>query len=389
MWLKDLLVVDFTRLLPGPYATLRLADLGARVIKVEPPGGDPARTLGAEDRPAGAVFLANNRSKESVMLDLTRIEDRLTAQELMARADVIIESFRPDVAKRLGMSYDEAKRLNSRVVYCSLTGYGQTGALRKLAGHDLNYMAMSGMLSQLTDREGRPIVPHFQFADHLGAFGAVEAILAALYRREQTGEGCYLDVSMMDVLLGMWTTHALTTQFSEDENGLEVLSGNVICYRLYETSDHRFVSLGALERKFWENFCVAVDHPEWIPAHMTRATDENPVYCALRDLFLARDLIYWTTFGTSNDCCLQPVLTVSEALSSSYATAKQISYVLATEAWGDLQQVCTMAGGATVLPMHRSVAAPPRLDENRLHSDMEFKPLMQERHAKGSEYKRE
>ncbi len=347
MLLEGLIVVDFTQLLPGPYATLRLADLGAHVIKIEPPNGDPARTLSSDRAPAGVVFLANNRNKESVRLDLLQDEDVKTAQRLIAEADVVIEGFRPGVAQRLGVGYEQAIRLNPRIIYCSLTGYGQIGEARKLAGHDLNYMAASGMLSHIVDADGHPVVPRFQLADHLGALGATEAILAGLYQREHSGVGCYQDISMTDILMGMMTTHALVSQFYGHDAGITSLSGHVVCYRIYETSDQRFVSLGALELKFWRNFCHAVAHPEWIDAHMSPAIEKNAVYVKLRDLFKTQDLVYWTALGTQADCCMQPVLTVSEALSSSRAKETGVSFLMDTVAFGQLRQVRTMAGGAT------------------------------------------
>lgn len=366
MLLADLLVVDFTRLLPGPYATLRLSDMGARVIKVEPPGGDPARVIGAKDAPAGIVFLANNRNKESIELDLTQEADVTKAQALIGRADVVIESFRPGVADRLGIGYQQAVRLNPRVVYCSLTGYGQTGLNKQRAGHDLNYMAISGMLSQLVDSSGCPIVPHVQWADHLGAFAAVEAILGALYQLSQTGMGSYLDVNMTDALLGMLTTHALAAQCSHSTHGLTELSGELLCYHIYETRDHRFVSLAALEMKFWANFCEAAHHPEWIFAQMKTVSEDRELYDALCELFATYDMEYWTTFGERVDCCLQPLLSVDEALASDYVRQKQLAFTMKTESYGELSQVWTMAGGANLQVKNELVKEPPQLGKNEL-----------------------
>jgi crotonobetainyl-CoA:carnitine CoA-transferase CaiB-like acyl-CoA transferase len=346
VWLAGIRVVDFTALLPGPYATLRLADLGAEVIKVEPPnGGDPARHAGPKVAGTGAVFLANNRNKQFVTLDLKTEEGRAAAFALIEQADVLIEGFRPGVMRKLGLDYESARSRNPGLIYCSLTGYGQTGPLAHAAGHDLNYMALSGVLDQFRDEHGRPVIPSLQLADMIGGIVAAEAILAALVGRSRTGEGAYLDVSITDAMMGLLTHHALIHQAFGMDHGIEELNGKVVCYHLYETRDGRTVSLAALEPKFWRTFCDAVGKPEWLPHQFSEASDGQPVYEEMKVLFAARTLAEWAEFGRQVDCCLQPVLRVGEALHGDHAQARGVAVQVVGPAGTSLLQVDTHAGG--------------------------------------------
>ncbi len=368
MLLEGIRVVDLTRLLPGPYATLRLADMGATVIKIEAAdGGDPARYMSQQLGGTGVVFLANNRSKQSVALDLKTEAGKAAALELMTQADVVIEGFRPRVAERLGIGYEAVKAVNPGVVYCSLTGFGQSGPLVEFGGHDINYMALSGMLDQVRDPSGRPVLPSMQFADLIGGIAASEAILAALVQRSQTGRGAYLDVAMTDALVGMLTNHALMQRAFGDEHGPVDLTGTRVCYNLYETSDGRMVSLGALEPKFWKNFCDALDRPDWLAHQYTPASADNPVYRQVEELFAQRSLDEWSEFASKADCCLQPVLRVSEAMASRYVGEKRLAAQVNTR-YGDLLEVFTHAGGAST-GWTAAVTDPPGLGDNRLTKD--------------------
>ncbi len=365
MLLTGVKVVDFTPLLPGPYASLRLADLGAEVVKVEPPGGDLARHMGLHSGGAGVVFLANNRNKTSVVLDLKTASGQSEAMALVETADVVLEGFRPGVADRLGIGYEAVHRVNPRIVYCSLTGYGQTSPLADMAGHDLNYMATSGMLAQFRDADGQPVVPKVQLADLLGGVVASEAILAALLHRERTGEGQHLDVAMTDALMGLLTMHALVDAVNGYPWGVQDLGGGLVCYNLYRTLDGRMVSLGALEPKFWQAFCAGVERPDWVQAQFTPASLENPVFREVTDLFAQRSLAEWTQFGQHVDCCLQPVLEVNEAFASEYAKSRGMVWDAETPTWGTLRQVYTHAGGSREPEQRPRWSEPPRLDSHR------------------------
>ena len=327
MWLSGIQIVDFTNLLPGPYATMRLSDLGAEVVKVEPPnGGDPARYTGPVVSGSGVVFTANSRKKRCVVIDLKTDTGQEQALSLVKGADVVIEGFRPGVMKRFGLDYKSVSVINPKVVYCSLTGYGQSGPFANQAGHDLNYMSISGMLAQLRDNKGEPIVPSVQFADLIGGIAASEAILAALVKRERTGEGSYIDVAMTDALIGMLHVHALLQYETGEEHGIPELNGSLVCYHLYQTKDGRTFSLGALESKFWRNFCEAVGKPEWASAGLTEAADENPVYEGVKSLFLSKPFAEWLVFSENVDCCLQPVLNISEVLNSTHVKERHIVF---------------------------------------------------------------
>ncbi|GIM48004.1 CoA transferase [Collibacillus ludicampi] len=358
--LKGVRIVDFTRYLPGPYATLRLADMGAEVIKVEPPmTGEPARLFGDRFNGTGLLYLANNRNKKSVTINLKEKEGQEISFQLASRADVVIEGFRPGVADALGIGYERLKQVSPNLIYCSLTGYGQTGPMRDQAGHDLNYMALSGVLSQLRDREGNPIQPGIQFADLIGGIAASEAILAALVKKGLTGEGAYLDISLTDTLIGMMTNHAMLQKVNGKEHGFSELGGNLICYFIYETKDGKFISLAALEKKFWENFCRAVHREDWIPEHLSAASKSNRTFAEVKALFKSRTFEEWSEFSRSVDCCMTPVLETSELVHDSYVIEKGLIAEVHSDMWGSLPQVATSAGGFSVQDLRSTDMTPP------------------------------
>ncbi len=350
MWLSGIRVIDFTNLLPGPYATLRLAELGAEVVKVEPAGGgDGARSAGPQVAGTGAIFLANNRNKQSIVLDLKTEVGHSAALRLMEDADVVLEGFRPGVMHKLGLDYDTVARIRPNVIYCSLTGYGQSGPLSKFAGHDLNYLAQSGMLAQLQPAESAtsdpPLTPSIQFADLIGGIVASEAILAALVQRANTGIGAYLDVAMTDALIGMLHGHALLQEATGAEHGLEELRGTRVSYHLYQTSDFRAVSLAAIEPKFWQNFCVAVGKPQWLTHPFAPAVAGNPVFEEIKAWFQSISFAECVTLGQTVDCCLQPVWNLAEMLTSPHVKARNIVSYLVAATGEQLTQLDTHAGG--------------------------------------------
>ncbi|MBB6282256.1 CaiB/BaiF CoA transferase family protein [Geobacillus subterraneus] len=306
--LHGIVVVDFSQYLPGPFASWRLAQLGAEVIKIEPPSGDRLRPF-AE----GRLFAAYNAGKKSAALDLKTDEGREQAQRLAARADVVIESFRPGVMARLGLGYDDVRRDNEGIIYCSISGFGQQSGRSLLGSHDLNYMALSGLLAQLADERGRPVHPKVTLADFIGGMAAAERIVAALFARERTGKGDYLDVSLVDGLTAMMAGHFAIAHGGGSKNGLAELAGEVVCYQLYETKDGRYISLAALEPHFWRQFCEAVGRPEWIEAQWASAEPGEEVYEGLAALFREKTFSEWSAFAETVDACLAPVLETDEA----------------------------------------------------------------------------
>jgi alpha-methylacyl-CoA racemase len=332
--LNGIRVIDFTNYLPGPFASLRLAELGAEIIKIEPLEGDPARNLGFQKNGTGIVFLANNRLKKSVTLNLKNNEGRDIALGLISKADVVLESFRPGVMERLGLGYETVKEMNPGIVYCSISGYGQSGLLSEKGSHDLNYMALSGILSQLKDETGKPVHPSITFADFLGGFAAVERILAGLVCKLKTGEGSYHSISITDVMASMMGNHVLMHQQFGNETGITPLNGSIVSYAIYETQDRRYVALAALEEKFWRNFCIAVGREDWIAGHFSKTEETNPIFQEVTELFKSRTFEEWIQFSQEIDCCLAPVLETGEISQFPYFKEKEIVF---RSTWGDDQ----------------------------------------------------
>jgi alpha-methylacyl-CoA racemase len=339
--LKGIQVIDFTNYIPGPFTTLRLAELGAEVIKVEPPEGDPARHNGND-----MVFRAHNRGKKSIVLDLKQEEGKGIALDLIRQADVLIESFRPGVMEKLGLGYEAVSSIHPAIIYCSITGYGNKGKMSQLGSHDLNYMSVSGALAQMKDRSGRPVHPSHTLADYIGGLTASERILAGLVARGISGEGSYHCISLAESMASLMTNHVLIEKETGYRNGVQVLNGTVISYGLYETKDKEFVSLAALEPKFWRSFCQTLGREDWLSAHYSKPESENQVYCELVDLFKSRTQSEWSVFGQEVDCCLTPVLEAGQLV--EYPFFKETGFVTGdgqVKIYGDLNQ-----GAATTPP---------------------------------------
>lgn len=307
--LAGLRLLDLSRLYPGPFASLVLADLGAEVVKVEEPqGGDYLRWMPPLAGKQSGFFHALNRNKRSLALDLKAPGGAEVFRKLAARADVVLESFRPGVMDRLGLGYQALRQANPRIVLCSISGYGQQGPYRERAGHDLDYCAIAGVLAVNGPVE-RPVPPGVQIADVAGgSWPAVAGILAALVRRGVTGEGAHVDVSMTDGALAMLALQ----QGGADARGTplarerEMLNGGGACYRVYRTRDGRHMALGALEPHFFAAFCRGVGRPE-LAARQLDGGGRGPVE-EVEEIFRGRTFAEWTTFAAEHDCCLAPVL---------------------------------------------------------------------------------
>ncbi|MDP4162390.1 MAG: CaiB/BaiF CoA-transferase family protein [Bacillota bacterium] len=321
--LSGIVIIDFSNYLPGPFATLRLAEMGAEVIKIEPLSGDPSRSTGPQKDGKGLVFLANNRGKKSITINLKENEGRELALRLIAGADVVLESFRPGVMEKLGLGYEKVRALKPDIIYCSISGYGQQGDMSKLGSHDLNYMALSGVLSQFKDENGRPVHPSITMADYVGGMAANERILAGLVSRSLNGKSSYHSISITEAMASMLGNHLLVEKETGEANGISVLNGSIISYVIYETLDGRYVSLAALEPKFWRNFCFGVNREEWIEAHFSKTIEDNPVYFEVKKLFKSRSFQEWVDFSIKVDCCLTPVLEVGELRTFPYFLEKK------------------------------------------------------------------
>ena len=313
--LAGLRVLDVSRLLPGPYAAMALGDLGAHVDKVEDPaGGDYLRFMPPHvSTGQNAVFEMLNRGKRSVVLDLKKEPARAAFRKLVLRADVLIESFRPGVMDRLGLGYAELSKLNPGLVYCAITGYGQTGPLAQRAGHDIDYLARAGVLGLTGPEDGAPQVAGVQMADiGGGAAYALVGILAALSARGITGKGRFVDVSMCEGsmsfaafgLMSAWGGMSLP-------NGTGPLSGGIAPFFNYATKDGRAVALGALEPKFWIAFATAVGLPPDMTA-LAPGEHQREWKRKLAAIFADKTLAEWVVFAEKVDCCLEPILTPEE-----------------------------------------------------------------------------
>ena len=310
--LDGIRVLDLTRLLPGAVATQLLRDFGAEVIKIEAPvTGDYARSL-LTSGGKSPIFEATNRGKKSVVLDLKTPEGVDALLRLAESADVLIEGFRPGVMERLGAGYDALHARNPKLIVASLTGYGQSGPYRGLAGHDINYLSMAGVLDLIGEKDRRPAIPGVQIADLAGgAMQAVIGILLALAARSRTGEGQHVDAGMMDGS-AMLLAIPLATG-ARSKRGDDTLSGRFACYNVYQCRDGRWLSVGALESKFWENLCRELDLPELIGAQFAGEPEQARVKAALESRFGERGAEEWFVLLGDKDCCVTPVRTAAEA----------------------------------------------------------------------------
>jgi alpha-methylacyl-CoA racemase len=304
--LEGVRILDFTQTIPGPFASQKFVELGAEVIKVEPLSGDPARVN-------KTVFHTLNNGKKGVSLHLKSEQGKELASDLIKDADVILESFRPGAMKKLGLAYEDINHLNPSMIYASITGYGQTVETKHLASHDLNFMAVSGLLSRWKSTQGIPIHPTIAIADLMGGTYAFERILAALYKRSKTQQGCYLDISIIDALAKIIEISSKTK-----ENELSFLQGMAVCYHLYETKDNRYVAFAALEYKFWDRFCQLMNCRSLVNNQFDSAIDGYETYEKVKDIFQSLTWKEWEEQSLHLDCCITPVYEPYELSSSPY-----------------------------------------------------------------------
>ncbi|MFD6210804.1 CaiB/BaiF CoA transferase family protein [Peribacillus sp. NPDC060253] len=326
--LSGIKVLDLSRLLPGPYCSLMMADYGAEVIKIEEPGrGDYIRWRKPAIKGIGARHLTINRNKKSIELNLKSDEGIEIFKKMAANADVILESFRPGVMDRLGIGYDEISKINEGIVYCSLTGYGQTGPYRNLPGHDINYIGYSGILGLIGQKDGKPVVPGVQIADiGGGALMALSGISMALLHKERTGEGQYVDVSMLDGAVS-WLYAAASDYFasgSVPERGKTRLSGQYAFYDVYETKDKKYISVGASEEKFWKEICLLVGKPEWIELQNGSDDVQEQLKKEMSELFKQKNQKEWLELLQTKDTCVGPVYDIDEIFSDPQIIERQL-----------------------------------------------------------------
>lgn len=328
--LEGLRVLDLTRLLPGGFCSMLLADFGADVIKVEDTGlGDYVRWAppfyeGVEAGAGSALFLSLNRGKRSIRIDLKSQDGKDVLLRLVRDSDVLLESFRPGVLDRLGVGYERLRSENPGLVYAAITGYGQDGPGRERSGHDLNYLGLNGILGLSGEADGPPVSSSAQVADlGGGALMAVIGVLIALRERDRSGQGQLVDCSMFDgslSLLAMLAAEMLAGGEVPRRGGLR-LAGGIVCYRPYRCADG-YVTLGALEPKFWAAFCRGVGREDL--AEHAFDPPGSDAHRALEAIFAERTREQWRAFAAQHDCCLEPVLDLDEALDSELVTAREM-----------------------------------------------------------------
>ena len=316
--LDDLKILDFSTLLPGPYATLMLADMGAEVLKISSASRpdivlDYPPFIGDTGVSASQAWLGRN--KKTMFLNLKTGEGKAVVKELVKEYDIVLEQFRPGVMEKLGLGYEDLKAVNPKLIYCSLTGYGQTGPLRDAAGHDINYMSRSGIISQAGRRESGPSLMNFQIADiAVGSMNSVIGILAAVNYRKNTGKGQYIDVAMMDgcVPFNSLDGAGFLVSGKEPKREGERLNGGCI-YDFYETKDGEYLSVGSLEPQFWSRFCTAIGREDLIEGTVYPPNIDE-VKAEIRGILKTKTRDEWVEVFSHYDACVQPVLNLKEAL---------------------------------------------------------------------------
>ena len=342
--LEGLKVLDLSTLLPGPYATLLLADLGADVLRVESPSRpDLVRNMSPQIDGQSAAFRYLNRGKQSLALNLKHPDAKGVIHQLLADYDILVEQFRPGVMARLGLDYDSLKAVNPALIYCSITGYGQEGPYRERAGHDINYLALSGIASHMGTKSQGPTPPGVQIADTAcGSHPAVIAILAAVIQRQATGRGQQIDIAMADNALALQpllAPGALNGEAAPEAESMFLNGGGF--YGFYRTADNRYLSIGSLEPQFRKRLVEAIGLPE------LAEVDDTTLKTALQDCIAAQSYEFWCRVFADVDACVEPVLNLSEA--ADFQQFKERG-LITTDEQGMRQVACPLRFDQQLLP---------------------------------------
>ncbi|UCG14015.1 MAG: CoA transferase [Deltaproteobacteria bacterium] len=341
--LEGIRILDLSRLLPGPFCSMLLADFGADVVKIEAPiTGDYIRWWPPRFGGNSGFHVVLNRNKRSLTLNLKTAEGKEIFQQLVGGADVVLEGFRPGVMERLGQGYERLARVNPDLIYCAITGYGRTGPRALRSGHDINYLALGGVLSH-SGRDDRPTLPGVQIADlGGGALLAAFSVVTALLARERAGGGQCIDISMLDGTLSWnclrWGKYLANGAVPRP--GDDIFNHGFACYNLYETRDRRYMALGALEPQFWEVFCEAMERPDWNrkdyfePGSHQRILQEE-----IAAIFQQKTQADWIEHFENYDCCCEPLLHLNEAMEDSQVQARNMVVELVHESWGAYRQL--------------------------------------------------
>jgi len=352
--LEGVKILDLSRLVPGAFCTMLLGDLGAEVLKIEAPGINELRsssgTVPGEENLKAAAYYALDRNKKSIVVNLKSEAGRDIFYRLSRHADVIVEGFRPGVAKRLRIDYETIRKLNPKIIYCSLSGYGQDGPYHAFPGHDINYIAMAGVLGLIGSSEGPPVIPLNLVADFAGAalYGAL-GISVALVARNKTGKGQYVDMAYLDgaVSLMTWFTCGYFFDGSMLKRGESWLHGAYPYYGIYETRDGKYITIGCLEPHFWENLCRFLGKEEYIPYHFAlehtfhKPEDEkwDEIRSSLKQIFLTKTRDEWFELLIRNDVPAGKVYTPDEVFSDPQVLHRQMVIEVEHPTLGKIKQV--------------------------------------------------
>lgn len=359
--LQGIRVLDLSRLLPGPFLTMVLADMGADVVKVEDPKlGDYMRALPPAKGGIGGRFLAVNRGKRSMALDLKDPAQRDAFLAMVAKADVVVESFRPGVMDKLGLGYATLAARNEKIILCSISGYGQTGPYTHRAGHDLDYIALAGVLAMTGTAHGAPELPGVQVADLAGgALWGATAILGALVGRGRTGKGAHLDISMTEGALALVAAELGNMDAgARPTRGQEALNGGLACYGVYRTQDDRYLAVGALEPKFWLALNTAIGRAPVGAELLGSPADQARVRDELAQIFAQKTAAEWSAVLAPHDCCVEIVTELEELAAHPLHRAREVFFTIDGGAAGPILQVRTPVGTPAKASM------PPRLGEH-------------------------
>ena len=360
--LRGIRVLDLSRLLPGPFLTMILADLGADVVKIEDPRvGDYLRAFPPAKGGMSGRYLAVNRGKRSLALDLKAPAGRDAFLRMATQADVVVESFRPGVLDKLGVGYAALAAVNPKTILCSISGYGATGPYAQRAGHDLDYIALAGVLAMGGPAGGAPMMPGIQIADLAGgALWSATAILAALVQRERAGKGAHLDISMTEGALALLAAELGNQDCgARPTRGVESLNGGLAAYGVYRTADERYLAVGALEPKFWIALNQAIGRPPNVAEIVGSPADQAKTRAALTEIFATRPAAEWTSLLAAHDCCVELVLELDELAAHPLHQAREVFFSLdGGDSVGPVQQVRTPLG------MPVSPRPPPRLGQH-------------------------
>ncbi|MFC1980881.1 CaiB/BaiF CoA transferase family protein [Chloroflexota bacterium] len=346
--LEGIRVLDFSPTAPGSYCTMVLGDLGADIIKIEMPPERGMRHISSGYSPIGesarqvAAYQAFNRNKKSVVLNLKSGEASSILRKLVKRADIVLESFRPGVASRLGIDYERLRRINRRIILCSITGYGQNGPYRDLPGHDINYISMGGALGIIGTADGSPVIPLNLVGDYAGgSMMAAVGILTAFIARGKTGEGQHIDISITDGVTSLLTL-TLQQYFANGlipEKGKEWLNGGAPWYNVYQTKGGQYLSIGCLEPWFWENLCRVLDREDLLARENITETRKQEIWSSLRDIFLTKTRDEWFELLRDKNIPIGRVYRIDELTSDPHVLDRQMVMQVCHPVLGNAKQV--------------------------------------------------